>query len=276
MASDTFDTVITRSQESDRPSLLPSAFEPFTRSLFIEAGLKPGMHILDVCSGTGDAAFLAREIVGPKGRVTAFDASAGFVSYAKERASFRNLSNVDFVEAQLEDLPFGQDFDAIVGRLVLMYRSDPVDDLRRLCRHLRPRGVIIFQELDMLPGKTVPPAPVIDEVRDWVLDVFARSGIELEMGPKLYAAFKAAGLPPPQMRVDCFIGGAESICPELVAHVARILLPQAQALDSITAESAEIDTLEQRMRADLARTGGVMSTPLLIGAWATVPQGTGA
>lgn len=46
MASDTLDTVITRSQESDRPSLLPSAFEPLTRSLFNEAGLQPGMHVL--------------------------------------------------------------------------------------------------------------------------------------------------------------------------------------------------------------------------------------
>ena len=34
----------------------------------------------------------------------------------------------------------------------------------------------------------------------------------------------------------------------------------------------DIDTLEERMRADLARTGGVMSTPLLIGAWARLPE----
>jgi hypothetical protein len=120
----------------------------------------------------------------------------------------------------------------------------------------------------MLPGKTVPPAAVVNDVRAWLLDLFARSGIELEMGPKLYATFKTAGLNSPQMRVDGFIGGADDIAPKLVAEVARLLLPQAEALGVITAGEVEIDTLEERMRADLVTTGGVMSTPLLIGAWA--------
>ena len=37
------------------------------------------------------------------------------------------------------------------------------------------------------------------------------------------------------------------------------------------ADEVQIDTLEERMRRDLAETGGVMSTPLLIGAWARLP-----
>ena len=73
------------------------------------------------------------------------------------------------------------------------------------------------------------------------------------------------------MRVDGFIGGAESIAPALVANVARMLMPQAEALSAISANEVQIDTLEERMRADLARTGGVMSTPLVIGAWARLP-----
>jgi SAM-dependent methyltransferase len=261
--------VIARSRdELDQPSLLPRAFEPLTRFLFAEAGLQPGMRVLDVCSGAGDVAFLAREIVGAEGHVTGFDCTSAAVTYANERAAFRGLSNVEFVETEIDDLTFGKDFDAIVGRLVLMYRRDPVRDLRALIRCLRPGGLVVFQEFDMLPGKTVPPAAVVNDVRAWLLDVFARSGIELEMGAKLYAVFKAAGLNPPHMRVDGFIGGAESICPELVASVARTLMPQAEALGAISAEELQIDTLEERMRADLAGTGGVMSTPLLIGAWA--------
>jgi SAM-dependent methyltransferase len=271
MTNEPVANVIARSRaELDQPSLLPRALEPLTRSLFLEAGLSPGMRVLDVCSGAGDLAFLAQEIVGADGQVTGFDSSAT-VAYASDRASFRNLTNVEFVDAGPEDLPFGQDFDAIVGRLVLMYRRDPVADLRSLVRCLRPGGLVVFQELDMLPGKTVPPAPVIDDVRAWLLDVFARAGIELEMGPRLYSAYTGAGLPAPQMRVDGFIGGADSVAPALVANVAAMLLPQAEALGITSAEEVQIDTLEERMRADLARTGGVMSTPLVIGAWTKLP-----
>jgi SAM-dependent methyltransferase len=230
------------------------------------------MSVLDVCSGVGDVALLAREIVGAEGHVTGFDCTPAAVKYANERAAFRSLSNVEFVEAGIENLPFGQDFDVIVGRVVLMYRRDPVCDLRALVRCLRPGGLVVFQEFDMLPGKTVPPAPVVDDVRAWLLDTFVRAGIELEMGSKLYATFTAAGVNPPQMRVDGFIGGAESIAPTLVANVARMLMPEAEALGAVSAGQVQIDTLEERMRADLAKTGGVMSTPLLIGAWATLPD----
>lgn len=265
--------VIARSRaEVDQPDLLARAFEPLTRTLFAEAELQAGMRVLDVCSSAGDVGFLAREIVGSEGHVTGFDCTPAAVTYANERAAFRGLANVNFVEARFDDLPFGQDFDALVGRLVLMYRRDPVVDLRSLVRCLRPGGLVVFQELDMLPGRTVPPAAVVDDVRAWLLDTFARAGIELAMGPKLYATFTAAGLSPPQMRVDGFIGGAESMAPALVANVARMLMPQAEALGAITAKEVQIDTLEERMRVDLAGTGGVMSTPLVIGAWARIPN----
>ena len=201
-----------------------------------------------------------------------FEPSASTVACANERASFRGVGNVDFVEAGFERLPFGQEFDAIVGRMVLMYSRDPAADLRSLIRCLRPGGLVVFQELDMLPGKTVPPALVVDGVRAWLLDTFARAGLELEMGPKLYATFEQAGLNPPEMRVDGFIGGTASVAPALVANVARMLLPQAEALGAISAGEVQIDTLEERMRVDLASTRGVMSTPLVIGAWATLPR----
>jgi len=262
------ETIVRSREDVDQPGLLARAFEPFTETLFAEAGLRPGMRVLDVCSSVGDVAFLAREIVGTDGHVTGFDSSAEIVAYANERAAHRGLANVSFVEARCTELPFGQDFDAIVGRLVLMYRREPVADLRSLVRCLRPGGLVIFQELDMLPGRTVPPAAVVDELRAWLLDTFARAGIELEMGPKLYATFTAAGLNPPQMRVDGFIGGAESIAPALVANVALMLMPQAEASGIISAGEVQIETLEERIRADLASTRGVMSTPLLIGAWA--------
>ena len=236
--------------------------------LLLEAGLEPGMNVLDAFSGAGDVAFLAREIVGPDGQVTGFDQSSATVAYANERAAFRGFGNVKFLEADIENLRFGRKFDAVIGRVVLMYRHDPVTDLRALVRCLRPEGLAVFQEFDQLAGKTIPPTPVVDEVRGWLLSAFRKAGIELEMGPRLYSAFKDAGLNAPQMRVDGFIGGAESVSPALIANVVRTLLPQLEALEIASAKDIQIDTLESRMRADLERTGGVLMTPLLIGAWA--------
>ena len=253
--------------ELDQPSLSARAFEPFTRQLFVESGLKPGMRVLDVFSGAGDVALLAREFVGQDGLVTGFDQSSGPVAYANERAAFRGLKNVDFLEGQIDDLPFGADFDAIVGRVVLAYRRDPVRDLRALARCLRPGGLLVFQEIDHLAARTIPPAAVVDQVREWIIEAFERVGIELQMGSKLYPTFSEAGLQPPRMRLDGFIGGAESMAPMFLTNVVRMLLPQLETLGVATAEDVQIDTLEERLRLDLASIGGVMQSPLLIGAW---------
>ena len=258
-------------QSLDQRSLSARAFEPYTRSVFLQAGLEPGMRVLDAWSAGGDVAFVAREIVGPYGQVIGFDQSPEPVAYANERAAAQGLTNVQFVEADVRDLPFGAAFDAIVGRVVLIYRLDPIGDLKAMLRCLKPGGLAIFQETDLLTGKSVPAAPVVDEVRIWMLEAFASAGIEMEMGHKLYHTFKAAGLPPPKMEIDGFIGGVEDVSPALFVNVVRTLIPQLEALGVATAEQIQIDTLEARMRADLAKTGGVMSTPLLIGAWSRLP-----
>lgn len=270
MALGCIDVFAASVRDVDHPRASVRAIEPLTRSFLQGAGITSGMTVLDVFSGAGDVAFLIADIVGEDGFVLGFDPSPHTVEYARQSAAFRGFTNVEFVAAEVEHLPFDSEFDAVVGRSVLMYRRDPADDVRKLARCLRPGGIFAFQELDCLAAKTVPPSPMVDQIYKWLLDTFERAGIETEMGPKLYTVFESAGLASPQMRVDGFIGGAQSISPELIADVARILMPHIEGLGIASSRLVELDTLEERMRAELARTGGVLSTPLLIGAWSRV------
>ena len=263
---------VTRSRNAaDRPSISAQLLEPFSRQLLHDAGLKPGMRVLDVLSGAGEFALLARELVGDDGHVTGFDTSAQSVAYANDRSLFRDAHNMEFLEAQIEHLPFGRDFDAIVGRAVLGYRPDPVSDLKSLARCLRPGGLMIFQDFDHTVGRTIPPAPLVEELRAWFLSAFEQAGVDVETGVKLHSMFEAAGLPPPRMRLDGLIGGASSTAPMLIVNVIRMLLPQLEALRIVTAEEVQIDTLEERIRLELATRGSIMQGSLLIGAWSRIP-----
>jgi SAM-dependent methyltransferase len=258
-----------RSQaDLDPSSVLGPTLAPFTRRFLTEAGLEPGMRVLDVCSGSGDVAFIAREIVGETGHVLGFDEPPAVVAYANERAAYRRLENVEFVAGTLENLPSRQQFDAVVGRLVLMYRKDPARDLRGIVKLLRPGGLVLFQEVDLLAATSLPRAVHVEKAREWILDTLRLADVDAQMGLKLHPAYKSAGLVDIQMRVDGLIGGSESPLPALLSDVAETITPPFHPV----ASTRELYALEERIRNELAESGGVMSSALLISAWATRPD----
>src|SRR5215472_6369362 len=149
-------------QELQRLTRQGQAFEPFTRQLFQEAGISRGMRVLDVGCGSGDVSFLAADFVGPGGQVVGVDRERKAVDWAGARARSRGIRNVNFVEGDPAEMQFDQKFDAIVGRLVLMYYPDPVGAVRKLIRHVRPEGLIVFQEIDLANARSLPVAPVFE------------------------------------------------------------------------------------------------------------------
>jgi SAM-dependent methyltransferase len=60
-------------RELERLSTQARLVDPITREFFVDAGIAPGMRILDVGSGSGDVAFLASELAGDKGSVVGVD-----------------------------------------------------------------------------------------------------------------------------------------------------------------------------------------------------------
>jgi SAM-dependent methyltransferase len=253
--------------EQDTLGVLSRAFQPFTRRLFADAGLKDGMNVLELGSG-GDVAFLAAEIVGPTGTVVGLEQPGYAFDRAKHHAAARDLHNVVFMPASLDkELPFDRDFDAIVGRIVLMFLPSPAIVLRRLVRHLAPGGLVIFQEPDMSWAKSVPRSPTVERAASWMREVFRRSGADSEFGPMLFGIFKAAGLPDPEMRVDGLLYGSEGAGPELLADTIRAMLPAIEQFGVATASEIGIATLEDRIRAELAAADATMSSPLLVSAW---------
>jgi SAM-dependent methyltransferase len=255
--------------ELDRLSVQAQAFEPSTRHLFTVAGIEPGMRVLDLGSGTGDVAFLASEFTGSSGEVIGIDSSAEAVEKANARAKLRGLSNVSFVQARLDQaLPFDRTFDAIVGRLVLMYVPEPSATLQQLRQHLEPGGLVAIQEFDFFGAESLPPCPTIEKARGWMEEVFKHTGADLRLGRRLHSVFLSAGLPAPEMVIEGLIGGSESIGPALMAGAIRSVAPLIERFGLATAEEIGVATFADRIRAELNANQATTSSPSMIGAWA--------
>ena len=194
-------------RELDRLAAQARLINPITRQFFVEAGIAPGMRVLDVGSGAGDVAFLVAELVGPSGEVIGTDRASAAIASARARADSLSLRNVAFREGDPTEIEFDRPFDAIVGRYVLVFSRDPAGMIRNLARNLRPSGVMVFHELDTRGFLSYPTLPIYDRCVFWITETFRLNGDDTRVGLKLYSSFIAAGLPPPAMRLQAVIGG---------------------------------------------------------------------
>src|SRR5947209_20606700 len=78
-----FDT--DRAEEERRLIALGELSEPNTERVFREAGVGPGMRVLDLASGAGDVALLVARLVGPQGAVLGVDGTGEAVAGAQPR-----------------------------------------------------------------------------------------------------------------------------------------------------------------------------------------------
>jgi SAM-dependent methyltransferase len=244
-------------------------FEPFTRQFLEAAGIAPGMRVLDVGTGAGDVAFLAASLMGGSGEVVAVDRSEAALALAEARARQMGLENIRFLRGDPTEMEFEQPFDAVIGRLVLLYYADPASALRKLRRAVRAGGLIAFQDFDMHGMRSYPPSPLYERCGEWLRQTFERCGVKTQMGLQLYAAFAAAGLPGPTCRLDATVGsGKGHIAYLVVSEVIRSLLPAMGKFGIATAEEVGIETLRDRLEEEVVDGGGVIVSPSLIGAWA--------
>jgi ubiquinone/menaquinone biosynthesis C-methylase UbiE len=246
--------------ETQRLIRQSQVLDPDTRHLFEAAGIAPGMHVLDVGCGAGDVSVLAADLVGPSGSVLGIDMNPTILDIARERAAERGLAGVRFAEADLTDLHLDGEFDAIVGRYVLLYVPDPVQVVGALARLVRPGGVLAFYEFDFAPHVAYADAdkvnPLARSMYHWFYDVLARSGAQPSMTAVLAGAFRAAGLQ--HQRFSFHVPMACADDPDAFDYIAdsvRSALPAMERFGVATAPELDVDTLAGRTREEVERSG---------------------
>jgi SAM-dependent methyltransferase len=261
-------------EEVQRLQTMAELLAPTTTRLLEKAGIRAGMKVLDVGSGAGDVALLAADLVGSTGAVVGVERNPAILDIAQTRAQDAGLINVSFVEGDLTHRRLGTDFDAVVGRLILQHLSDPVATLCHLVRHLRPGGIVAFQEIDIPPARTsFPHVPLYEQMLYWGREGLQSAGLDSRFGLQLYRVFLDAGLPAPQLHCDAFVGaGPDWGWYEVIAETIRSLLPVLITDRIATAEEIWIDTLAERCREAMVSQRSAAIGPSYISAWAHIQQ----
>jgi 2-polyprenyl-3-methyl-5-hydroxy-6-metoxy-1,4-benzoquinol methylase len=244
---------------------------PATRTVLQLAGIAPGMRVLDLGSGAGDVAFQVAEMVGRTGSVVGIDQSDQALAFAAHRTQQRGLTNVSFVHDDLHTASVTGQFDAVVGRLVLLYLPHPDDVLRRYAGLLGKGGIVAMMEYEMAAAGTLPPTALSDQVTSWVTESFRRAGLDASLGARLAQVMRRAGLDGTTMlglQKYCEAGDRDG--PQMAAGIIRTLLPVLDKTGVATPDEVDIDTLEDRIARDCINHDVIFKFPTLVGAWARV------
>jgi SAM-dependent methyltransferase len=241
--------------------------EPFTHQVLLEAGMEPGMRVLDVGSGVGDVAFLAAEIVGNRGEVVGTDRVAKALDLARQRAEERSMDNVSFLEGDPTEMRFDRPFDAVIGRYILAWQPDPGLMLTNLIPVVRPNGIIAFHELEWAAARSFPPVERWDRCCRLVVEALTAGGADLQVGMKLHSLFLGAGLPAPSMRYASLIGSTiEQV--RFTTDLIATLLPDMEQRGIVKEGEIDLDTLAGDVLAEITTSGSIVVGRSEIGAWA--------
>lgn len=254
--------------ELARLELQGEFFREATESILVQAGIAPGMRVLDLGCGVGDVAMSLATLVGGSGEVVGIDRAESALAAARQRATSAGLHQAKFVQGDFMSEDGLDAFDAVVGRFVLLHFAEPEKVVLGVRRLLKAGGVLAFAEMDIASTSAWPPFPELERCVRWILALYAKSGLDPQMGSRLYNAFRRAGLTP-SLRVSSRIeAGPQAKGLGYLIETLRTMKPSLLALGIASETDLDLDALTARLSQAMSKEDRCVIFPRLVGAWA--------
>ncbi len=105
------------------------------------AQIKTGDIVIDLGSGAGNDCFVARQAVGEEGKVIGIDFTDAMIMKARENAMKLQFSNVEFIKADIDDMPLKDNYaDVVVSNCVLNLVPNKTKVVNEIFRVLKAGG----------------------------------------------------------------------------------------------------------------------------------------
>lgn len=105
------------------------------------AKIKKGDTVIDLGSGAGNDAFIARHETGETGKVIGIDFTPAMIEKARKNNEVRGFTNVEFRQGDIENMPVaGNTADVVVSNCVLNLVPNKDGVIKEIYRVLKPGG----------------------------------------------------------------------------------------------------------------------------------------
>jgi SAM-dependent methyltransferase len=171
------------------------------------------------------------------------------------------------------DVKPARQFDAVIGRHILIHVPDPQSTLRQVYDLLHTGGVAAFHECDfLLIHNSYPPCPLHDRIIHVFHRILSRDG-GAGIGTRMFHLMVETGFMTPDCRVEYPLdGGPDSSFYEWFAESYRSVYPALQAKGLLEeGDWSDLDALEGVLREEAVSKRASFAAAPMIGAFARKP-----
>lgn len=166
------------------------------KRFFAELNLQKGITFLDVACGRGAYSLSASEVVGPDGRIKAFDLWKDGIDQLQKEICLRQIRNIEALVVDVsQKIPLGdQSVDVcllatVLHDLILVQKDQGT--LREIKRVMKPQGIVAVIEFKKIEGPPGPPIEIrlsVEEVVERLRPYSLSLDRTMDMGPYNYLA----------------------------------------------------------------------------------------
>jgi SAM-dependent methyltransferase len=173
--------------EQQRLALMSALLDPVERAHIARLGVRPGWSCLELGCGNGSIAQALAERVAPSGHVVASDIDLAYIGNLQ--VPCLEIRQIDILEDVIEE----GSYDFVGARALLHHLTSARKALERMVTALKPGGVLLSIEPDMLPCTVAEPDSMHTFWQGW-LEWSIEAGIDYFVGRKIPAELDSLGL----------------------------------------------------------------------------------